>query len=418
MTRRKLGTVIILVALIALTAANGYYLVTNYRAYTASNSKAVASKTVTLGASAPTTIVSVKQNSIASSRTGTQNATGLYKFQEQDQSRVNDASSEGQLYLLTETAHKANFILAGNDSLKSVGASLNSGWTSGLLSQDSMWLPAKCASKPTYLIGGRYIFVDDGKQTPDSKYSSYLVFDMVSKKFRYFGGDLFTATQGDKEHILSIQNENGAVVFYIDTSDPSGPLSGSATFKHAAAYSPGFVTRRVLDLSTLAYTDYKIPYTAPPATPYYYIDAGTNFTSGSIVTLTPDGSQLDGKYYYPGTVANNVLSFNKTPVSEGSAYTPPVPDVALDQQLTATLPLFTAKFDANAANRATRFDVAVQGVENSLQYIIATQAWTPDGNIFDTPAVYDSSTHTLDPMLKTTVLPSFLQNNYVPIGVF
>ena len=410
---------ILVTFLVVVTVVNTYFLAMGYQAYTTAKAATVLHAKISSVKAAPTTIVSTKDKTVASDRTGEQISSSTYKYQEQSQSKINDPANQGVLYLATETTDNANFLLAGSTSIQSIGASLSSGWTAGVLSSDTVWLPASCASKPTYLIGGRYIFIDDGKEKPSSKYSSYLVFDVVSKKFRYFGGDSFTPTQGDKEHILSIQNENGSVVFYIDTSDTSGPLSGSSTFKHAAAYSPGYITRRVLNLDTLAYTDYKIPYTSPPNTPYYYIDAGTNFSAGNIVTLTPDGSSLDGKYYYPGIVANNVLSFKKTANSEfGYDHSSITTDATLDQQLTIKLPLLAAKFNATAANKTSRFDVSLQGTDKNLQYLIATQSWSPDFNLFDSPVIYDTSTHTVNPMVKTAVLPSYVQGNYVPLGVF
>lgn len=418
MIRKRVLFGLSLVLISLVTVANGYLLQTTYAKY--KQTKTVVARTVTpLVKVTPTTsIISAKQQTLSVGRTGTSAGTSTYKFEELDHSKLYDPAMLGDLSLATEKANQANFLLAGNTGTNLSAETISPNWSVGVINQDTIWQPASCASKPTYLIGGRYIFIDDGKEKASDKYPSYLAFDMVSQKFRYFGGNNFTAQQGDKEHILSIQNENGSLVFYIDQSDTTGPLASSPTFKHATAYAPGYITRRVIDASTLAYTDYKLPYAIPTGIAYFYIDAGTDFGAGQVATLTP-GNVESSATYYPGVVANNALTFTPTAIASATAYVPlQTIDPALDQLLSTALPSFTTGFDAQAAKSPNRFTVSKQGALNNLQFLIASQSWTSDGNLFDSPVVYDTTTKSVDAMMLKPVISSYAGGNYVALGVF
>jgi hypothetical protein len=414
---KKIGLISGVVLLVALSALNAYWLKTSYDHYGNSSST---QDLPTAKIVPKTSITSAKQQTLDAGRVGQLADKGQYKYEELDHSKLNSEDNPGLLVLASAEDQNANFILAGNTDLDLSADNLNSGWTAQKVNEDSIWQPASCASKPTYLIGGRYIFIDDGRTKATDKYNSYLVFDMVSQKYRYFGGDNFTVDQGQKEHILSVQNENGSVVFYIDHSDTSGPLAGSTSFKHAASYAAKYITRRVLDLSTLHFQDYKIPYQLPSGINYFFIDAGNNFSDGQIATLTTDTEQGDG--YYSGTVSKNALSFKFVSYTSNSqsiaVIDDPLATDTLDQLLAGAMPNFVDHFDAAASNQKHKFLTSPLGTSGSVQYLIAHQSWTPNGEIHDNPAIYDTADHKVLVLTNKPILDSYGGGNYVALGVF
>jgi hypothetical protein len=416
--RKRMLVILSAMLILGTTIANGYFLQMTYTKYNKTHMAAATIDKSLIKVTPTTNIISAKQQTLSPGRTGSSAGVGTYKFEELNHSKLYDKANLGDLTLATEKASNANFLLAGDTSAVLTPQTVSPNWSLGVVNQDTIWQPASCASKPTYLIGGRYIFIDDGKENAADKYPSYLVFDMVSQKYRYFGGNSFTQQQGDKEHILSIQNENGSLVFYIDQSDSTGPLASSSTFKHARANAPGYITRRIINASALTYTDYKLPYTVPNGIQYFYIDAGTDFGAGQVATLTPDTVESGGTYY-PGVATNNALTFTPTAITATPAYAmAQTIDPTLDQSLTAALPSFTTNFNAQSANAPNRFTVANQGALKNLQFLIASQSWTSDGELFDSPVVYNSTTQTVDAMMLKPVISSYVGGNYVALGVF
>lgn len=408
---------VVTVAIVSVvTLANGYVFATTYSKYqTTKKQNNLALATVT----PKTNIKSSKQLSISNDKSGTQASVGSYKYEELDHSTQNTPGSQGQLVLAQEQQKNANYVLAVADGTNIAASNLSADWKAQLVGSDTIWQPASCASKPTYLIKGQYIFIDDGKAKPTDQYNSYLVFDMVSKKFRYFGGSDFTTQQGSKEHILSVANENDQIVFYIDPADTAGPLAGSSSFKHAAGSAASYVIRRVIDLSSMHYTDYKLNYTVPTNIPYYYVDPGSGTVAGAakeLVTLSDDNSATN--YYYSGTVTNNQITFtqkNRTN-NEGIVPTPPV-DNTLDAKLTTAMPSFATGFDATAAGFSNKFTVSTLASQDTVKYLVTTQSWSSNGNLYENPVVYDTSSGFISPMTTTPTLMGF-GGNYVPLGVF
>ena len=408
--RRKLLYGLIIVFAAVISGANAYLLQAQYRKYQTVNSAAVA----TLSVTASSKIANAKQKAIVADKQGQQVSQGLYAFSELGHSKIDPKEFSAQLVVASNEALGANYVLAdASDGVLSANK-LTSGWTLQTINSDPMWAPGACSSKPTFFLQKHYIFIDDGKTLPTDKYDSYVVFDLLTQKFRYFGGDNFTDTQAQKEKILSTVDENDQIVFYIDPSDSQGPLSGSSSFKHSRANSAGYIIRRVIDPATLRYTDYHLNYTVPqdPAFAYYYVDIGSD--SNELISITSDTSNT----YYSGTVSNNAI--NLTPKSAAAApesFLSSPPDslaTKLDPILVKTLPALVANGagDANSGqDNSHKFDITVLGSQGTLQYLDISNQQSE----FSTPAVYDTSTDMVAPMTTQAV---FGYGSYVPLGVF
>jgi hypothetical protein len=234
---------------------------------------------------------------------------------------------------------------------------------------------------------------------------------MLAQKFRYFGGDSFTDQQATKEKILSVVDENDQMVFYIDPAHAHGPLAGSSSFKHASGYAPGYIIRRVIDLATLHYTDYKLTFSLPTDAnlDYYYVAAGGG--KDQLITISADTSDT----YYSGKVVNNaiVLSAQSTttvPATVGSSSVDQLA-VTLSPTLAQALPAFLPQDNSSSdINSGPTFNLNVLGTHGTEQYLVVS------GNAgFSTPVVYDSSAKAVDPMTTQTFLA---WGNYVALGVF
>jgi hypothetical protein len=398
------GLIVVLVA--SGTGANAYLLQASYRAY-----RAAAAAPVALSLSAKSAVANAKQKTVGSRKQGELADTGLYKYEERDHSKIEAGDTNAQLVIASDEALGANYVLADTSDGTLGTNKFTTDWTLQTINKDAMWAPGACASKPTYFLQKHYIFIDDGKTLPTDKYNSYVVFDLLTQKFRYFGGDNFTDRQARQEKILSVVDENDQIVFYLDQSDDQGPLANSSSFKHARSDAPGYITRRVIDLATLHYTDYHLKFTLPqnPAFNYYYvnIDSGVD----NLITISSD-STTD---YYAGTVANNAIvltpaSASAQPPDETASPTDPLA-AALDPLLAKALPAFLSSDGSNAEQGSPRFEITTLGSQGSVQYLVATSRQ----NDYSTPVVYDASTSTVSPMTTQAV---FDFTSYVPLWVF
>ncbi len=426
---KKTFKIFSLVLLLAITVANSGFLFYSLHPVKAIS---VSGNTIHLAPKPTQKVASAKQRTVDPSQQGKFLADGQYAFNTLDKSRI-VATNQGSLVLAAYPASGANFVLATNGETKIDDSIVTDGWKTTLLANDPLWAPGACSAKPTLLLQGRYIFIDDGKTNPEDKYNSYLVFDMQTGKYHYFGGDSFTDKQATHENIMLATDENDQLVFYIDQSDPDGSQANSTLFKHGAGHALDYVVRRVIDPATMSYKDYKIPFTNTDSlfkddfhlSLFNKIDdkqstgqanATLRYTSDVNDVINADNTAE--KYASEGTVINNAItlrkfSYNSNTVS-GAAVQGPY-DTALEKQLndplTKALPSFIAGKPLDATNYSTNFMLTALGVHGQTNYIVASSR---TGEYAQTPAIVDSD-GTVHPLTVRTVLK---QGGYVPLGVF
>ena len=413
--------------LFTMTVANGgllFYSLHPVRAISVSGT------TVNLAPKPTQKVASAKQRTIDPSQQGKYLADGQYAFATFDKSRI-DTTNQGSLVLATYAASGANFILATNGQTKIDDSLVSDGWKTTTLANDPLWAPGACSAKPTLLLQGRYIFIDDGKTNPEDKYS-YLVFDMQTGKYRYFGGDSFTSKQATHENIMLATDENDQLVFYIDQSDPDGPQVNSTTFDHSAGHGLDYVVRRVIDPATMNYKDYKIPFVNNAALDK---DVYHLLLFNKVPTDQPDGLAKATLRYvstvyrheynnesqesaYDGNVIDNAFTLKSFDFNSPSSYKAASQgpfDSSLEKQLndplTKALPTFIAGKPLDPTSYTTNFMITALGVHGQTNYIVASSR---TGEYAQTPAIIDSD-GTVHPL---TVKPVLKINGYVPLGVF
>jgi hypothetical protein len=349
-----------------------------------------------------------KEEVVDVAKQGEQLRSDKYTFETLKASKINDTNNRGNLVLATHKATNAHFILAfyGDETL---GDKTSDDWAVSQLTTDTMWLPGECSSKPSFLLQGKYIFIDDGKTQPTDKYSSYVIYNLEKNSYTYFGGSNFTDQQAQGEQIIDTANENNQLVFYINPTDRTGALHNSPTFKHAVGSDEQYIIRRVVDPATMEYKDYKLPYTVPDGVTHYYIEK----TYGdNIMRLTPDG----GADAYDGKVANNRIELTKSePQNMAANYQPGSDETDLERHLSEGLSKQLASL-VNGQSYAgspysTSFRLSELGSNATVNFLIASYRY----GSYETPIVYDSATGNIDPLVTTASLQG---GSYVPLGVF
>ena len=413
-----------LVLLLAITVANSGLLF-----YSLHQAKAisVSGNAVNLAPKPTQKVASAKQRTVDPNQQGNFLADGQYAFNTQDKSRIN-TTNQGSLVLAAFPASEANFVIATNGSTKIDDSIVTDGWKTTLLANDPLWAPGACSAKPTLLLQGRYIFIDDGKTNPEDKYNSYLVFDMQTGKYHYFGGDSFTVKQASHENIMLATNENDQLVFYIDQSDPDGSQADSSSFKHSVGHALDYIVRRVIDPATMGYKDYKIPFinTDTLFKDVYHLSLfnktdDKQAAGQANATLHYTSDVNDGtaeKYMSEGIVVNNAITLKKYSdnfYTVSAVATPGPFDTELEKQLndplTKALPSFIVGKPHDAASYSTNFMLTALGVHGQTNYIVASSR---NGEYAQTPVIVDSD-GTVHPLTVKTVLKL---GAYVPLGVF
>jgi hypothetical protein len=350
---------------------------------------------------AATAIKSSKLVKADITKTGIQNGQGKYDFESTTTSKQTTGAA-GRLTLLT-SPNGINFISAiEKDNI--LDGKLSPGWTTKDLAVDRVWEPGGCASKPTYLLQSKYVFIDDGKNQPTDKYNSYIIYDITSGQYRYFGGDKFTDQQGQREKIMKVADENDQPVFYIDVADTEGGLVTENTLVHNKGYEAGYIIRRVVNPADLTYKDYKLPYTLPGKVKSYSTDY---YGTGPVFT------EYDSKVQYQGTIANNRISVASLAVDQLDAPSP-VTQTELEKQLSSPLALKLPDFikAADGSNPPKdNFSITPLGSTGQLQMFITNAT----SSSFFTPTIYDASTDSLD---VATTQPFLDYSNFVALGVY
>lgn len=355
-----------------------------------------------------------KQQDIDASKQGQHLTEGNYKMTSQLHSRI-ELPTQGKLLLASYKGIDANYVIAADKKISLDTANVESGWQTQTISEDPLWAPGACSAKPTLVLQGRYIFIDDGKTRPSDTYNSYLVYDMTTSTYNYFGGDNFTDSQAKTEKILKATNENDQLVFYIDAVDKTGPLAKSTAFKHAKLTENGSIIRRVIDPKTMRFTDYVLNFKVPNDMPYYYVDV-SNFTSqkDSLVTLTGDNLTSS----YEGKVSNNSIIFSPHLADSTIAQTPIGPfDSVLEKELDKPLSEVLADYaqaepyDKNVYS--THFSVNLIAARDTLSFLIISQRFG-DAR-YSSPVIYDKSKNILQPLTKKAIIDL---ENTVTLGVF
>jgi hypothetical protein len=384
---------------VVLTSANATFFGLSLRNSQKRDQKAPLQATANIKTSKEETIDAAKQ--------GEQLRSDKYKFETRTASKISEANSKGNLVLATHKATNAHFVLALESDI-TLGDKASDNWTVSQIATDTMWLPGACSSKPSFLLQGRYVFIDDGKTQPTDKYGSYVIYDLKINSYVYFGGDSFTEQQALGERIIDIANENNQLVFYIDPTDHTGVLRNSPTFKHAVGSDEQYIIRRVIDPATLEFKDYKLAYTVPQGIAHYYIEK----TYGDdVIRLARDG----GTDAYVGKVANNRIELRKQEPQEYLAYRPGQDETDLErhlgEDLTKTLPGLMVNQPYPGSPYSTNFRLTELGSNSTVNFLVAGHRYSG----YETPIVYDSGTGTVDPLVNTASLEN---GSYVPLGVF
>jgi hypothetical protein len=401
---------LIVSAIVLVSAGNGAVLAMSYQRYHKKlNQSKNQPKAVVAIANPTIDIKSAKEKTVDPSAQGQKIQDGLYKYEELDQSKSDLAGGLGKLVIAANSDSNAHFVLALRNNTDLSPNQLQSGWNTQTISTDAIWQPGACSSKPSFFVQGRYIFIDDGKNKPTDKYNSYIIYDLKTQKYRYFGNSNFTDQQATKENILRVADENDQIVLYIDTPDTTGPLANSSSFKHARGNDPGYIIRRVVNPSTFQYSDYKIVLSVPAAFSHYYIDSSYGDT---LVRLSSDESDIN----FLGTVNGGQLIFKGEDTSNRlTPYVDPMEEVAkqLEPNLSSVLPSFIKDDSPLPDTQSPKFSLQELGSNGSAKYLIVWGRQSASA----TPLVYDIPTNSLKPMLTTPILYAS-PGGFVALGVY
>ena len=247
------------------------------------------SHTIHPTAKALSTLSAPKANDSSPQPTAT---SGKYTYDESSKSKINK-SEKGRLAVITRKGDSHSFLQAFPDSQNVSALKTSPDWTAQEVGHDPMWIPGACAQKPSWIIPGGFVVIDDADYNGINAYHYYALYDTNRKIFRSFGGTLANVQQ-QREKVIYVNVEAGKLVFYIDQQDPSGPYSGSSSFKHSKADHEASIIRRVIEVPQLAYTDSRIPFELP-AFDGYHVDVNPA-GSGVQLVITADGKlkQLAG----------------------------------------------------------------------------------------------------------------------------
>lgn len=340
-------------------------------------------------------------------------AEGQYKYDEVATSRTDGGGATGQLVLMSQEVSGAHFVMALSGGAALDESKLSTGWTAHALNSDAIWLPGGCASKPTQLLGGKYVFVDDGKTKATDKYGSYVFYNLQTNKYRYLGGDNFTEAQGVQESIIKVANENGDLVFYVDPHDKAGtPKDGS--FSHVQGSDPGYIIRRVVDADTMHYTDYKIALLFPDAISKYTVTASSFDNTFGLYGV--DASNDNVTESYSAKLVSNKLDLKKNTydtVQTAAATPDSALELSLNDILAKSLPEFAKADPYTGSTFKTKFMVNEVGSYESYKFVTAQERYGT--NYYLVPAVYNATDNSVSVATPQTVLNS---SNSVTLGVY
>lgn len=347
---------------------------------------------------------------------------GKYKSTELDKSKI-ESNNSAELVVATHNKTGGHYVIAFlADSKQQAVNNLADGWQLKTVANDPMWAPGACASKPTILLDARYIFIDDGKTNPDDKYSSYVLFDIQTGKYRYFGGSDYTPLQAEKEKVLYTAYENDKLVFYIDPIEDNAAVSGGGNNLHNTGKDKGYIIRREISLSDLSYKDYSLPFNAPKEVASYSLSAYSD-KKGVLVSLYDASNYLIG---FNGAIADNKIAFERNPAVDYSQSNGAVYDSAVELELKDTLESKLADLvpqEAFAENHyVTAFGVTDLGTAQGLRFTNVTQRFgqKKDGvseynTRYGTPVILDIDNKTAYPMVNGK---SLVSGTSVNLGVF
>lgn len=361
-------------------------------------------------------VKSAKQHDVDTTQFGVKAETSFYKFDRFKKSKI-VSETPGKLVLATQKSENANFILATNDKVTFDESKINSAWTTTTVADDPLWAPGACSAKPTLLLQGKYIFIDDGKTKPTDTYNSYVVYDISKGTYSYFGGDNFSDVQGKRQKILFATNENNQLVFYIDELDKKGPLSNTTSFKHAAGSSNGYLIRRVVDPATMKYTDFHLNYKVPEGIQFFYLAAYVDTINNRVnISMTQEATQIEPEVYNGNVVNNAIMLKREAPynpnISVQQANLDSPFEKELEGPLSQLLPKYAAEklYDTNVYS--THYAVNSLGAHSNLTYATVSNR---ANEAYVSPLVYDKSTKQASVLTNQEFLNS---QNFVALGVF
>lgn len=366
-------------------------------------------------------VKNAEKRDVAPTAIGEKIGEGEYKSQTLKKSRIKTGNS-AQLSIATHEQTGGHFVLAFLSGGNIPSASqLGSGWKLETIANDPMWAPGACASKPTFLIGGKHIFIDDGKTSDEDKYDSYIVFDMTTGEYKYFGGNDFTTAQATKEVVMTATNENDKIVFYIDPVDDQPYITDNALKGHTKGKDHAYVIRREIDPVTLKYTDYSLPFTVPDALTHYYVSAYNSSDDGVHVSLYIPYSLEDKSY--SGTIASNRINLKLNQPGDVNVSGPldtPL-ELALESTLRQAAPGLTKQNNPyDGSQYKTVFSIGELGTYKQLQFLNASQRYGiskgDETLYYATPLIYDKDSKKSYPLVTQALLRSY--TDYVNLGAF
>ncbi len=174
----------------------------------------------------------------------------------------------GRLLKVSKKGASAVFFVAYDAKVRAGTLPVHPDWTVDEVGLDPMWSPEACAQLPSWVIGDRYVMINEAQYDGTEVVEDYVIYDTSEGTFTYLG-DPSARTDGKGSHkVLAVSVEGPDVVFYLDIQDRDGPYSSDRDHRHKEAFHNGYVIRRVVSLPDLTFTDYKIPFNKPPLDDY------------------------------------------------------------------------------------------------------------------------------------------------------
>ncbi len=372
-------------------------------------------------------ITNAKKREIKPDLVGKQIGTGSYKYETLTKSKITEGDS-AKLVIAANDQSGGHFVLAflGGGNIPTANQ-LEPGWSLQAIADDPMWAPGACSSKPTFLLGDKYIFIDDGKTKDTDKYNSYILFNMQTAEYHYIGGSNFTPTQGNKEQILLAANENDKLVFYIDPIEDhpyivdDGSLPG-----HIKGKDHSYIIRRVIDPETFDYTDYSLPFNVPDDLTNYYVRAYNEASGVSFQVSAPYINGVEGPSY-DGKLADNSIKLTPTTPPDynydgNDSVTDSTLELQLDPSLRQTLSdLVTKQKPDKDTPYKTMFTAVELGTYQQLKFLNVEQRFGEGAtgdykyDTYMTPAIFDTDKKQVYTMVTGHILTN---SSYVNLGVF
>lgn len=370
-------------------------------------------------------VTNAEKRTVDATLQGKKIGEGSYKSETLAKSKIT-TGSPAKLVIAAHEPTGGHFVLAFLNNNIPGADRLEQGWSLQTIANDPMWAPGACSSKPSFLVKNKYIFIDDGKTDPDDLYSSYVMFDMHTGQYRYFGGDNFTEEQGKKENILLTVNENDKLVFYIDPLDeePYFAYTGAAP-GHTRGKDHAYMIRREIDPDSLDYTDYSLPFSVPEDLPIYSVYTYTYNNEVRFTFSAPyNANAPNNGISYRGRLEANAIHISAQ-IEEvyGDGSVDSDLDVQIDGLLRASLPGLTKQNPPGGGFQAkTIFTATELGSYKGIKFLNITQRngqTVPNkdySEYFSTPLVFDNGTKQVYPMVTATLIRSY--SDYVNLGAF